>query len=307
MKRLTQLIAVFLITCLCFSSANAQNTYELNTGWKCAPSDSVKANGYQLSSQNFNNNNWMPATVPGTVLTTLLNNKNIPDPFYGMNNELIPDIYKAGNRFYTYWFVKDFKEKAVKEQQVYIDFRGVNYSCEIYLNGKKLNKTTQEGMFLRYSYNITTYLNKSGDNRLAVLVFPPPVPGNPNGGQGGDGTIARNVGLQYTAGWDWIQPIRDRNTGIWDKVTIQKTGKIRIADTHVITLVPGIRQPEGSQQPAIIKVTAEVKNPTANTVGGVLSYDLGGKILFKNVILKPNASQEISFNDLILPAAVTIA
>lgn len=242
----------------------------------------------------------MPATVPGTVLTTLLNNKKIPDPFYGMNNELIPDIYKVGNRFYTYWFIKDFKEKAVKEQQVYIDFRGVNYSCEIYLNGKKLNKTTQEGMFLRYSYNITTYLNKSGDNRLAVLVFPPPVPGNPNGGQGGDGTIARNVGLQYTAGWDWIQPIRDRNTGIWDKVTIQKTGKIRIADTHVITLVPGIRQPEGSQQPAIIKVTAEVKNPTANTVGGVLSYDLGGKTLSKNVILKPNASQEISFNDLIL-------
>ncbi len=300
MKRLTQLVLIFLITGLSFSFADAQSTYELNTGWRCAPIDSVKANGDQLSSQSFNSANWMPATVPGTVLTTLLNNKKIPDPFYGMNNELIPDIYKTGNRFYTYWFVKDFKEKAVGDEQVYLDFRGVNYSCDIYLNGKKLNKVTQEGMFLRYSYNITTYLSKSGNNRLAVLVSPPPVPGNPNGGQGGDGTIARNVGLQYTAGWDWIQPIRDRNTGIWDKVTIQKTGKIRIADTHVITLVPGIRQSEGPQQPAIIKVTAEVKNPTANTVSGVLSYDIGGKTLSKNVILKANADQEISFNDLIL-------
>jgi hypothetical protein len=41
----------------------------------------------------------------------MLANKEIPDPFYGMNNEQIPDIYKTGRDYYTYWFVKNFKEE----------------------------------------------------------------------------------------------------------------------------------------------------------------------------------------------------
>jgi mannosylglycoprotein endo-beta-mannosidase len=240
----------------------------------------------------------MPATVPGTVLTTLLNNQKIPDPFWGMNNEHIPDIYKTGADYYTYWFTKDFKEvPALNGGQVYLNFRGINYSCDIYLNGHKLNKTIQKGMFLRFSYNITSFLAKNGNNRLAVLVHPPDVLGNPNGGQGGDGTIARNVGLQYTAGWDWIQPMRDRNTGIWDKVTIQKTGAVRITDEHVITLVPGVRLPEGIQQPAIIKVSAALSNPTTAPVNGTLSFELGGKVISKSISLKANSTTDVSFND----------
>ena len=293
--------AIFcLIICFCSYSAIAQTSYELKTGWKCARIDAVKADGPEISGNHFNTGNWMPATVPGTVLTTLLNNKKIPDPFYGMNNELIPDIYKTGRDYYTYWFVKDFEEKAVMGEQVYLNLRGVNYSCDVFLNGKQVNKTKQEGMFLRYSYNITPLLSKNGNNCLAILVHPPDFPGNANGGQGGDGTIAKGVGLQYTAGWDWIQPIRDRNTGIWDKVTIQKTGKVRITDTHVITDVPGIRQVDGPQLPAIIKVTAELSNPTNNTVNGLLKYTIDHQVILKSVVLKPNENQTVSFDDLSL-------
>ena len=141
-------------------------------------------------------------------------------------------------------------------------------------------------MYLRQSYNITKWMAKDGNNRVAVIVFPPDVVGNPNGGQGGDGTIARGVGLQYTAGWDWIQPIKDRNTGIWDKVTIEKTGAVKIIDPHVITLVPGIRQSDGLQQPAIIQVSADLQNATDKPVSGTLQYQLDGKPVFKKVTFK---------------------
>jgi mannosylglycoprotein endo-beta-mannosidase len=287
-----------LVLFLTVTNIYAQSSYELNSGWMCAPISSVKDNGLVLSTTAFNNSSWMPATVPGTVLTTLLNNQKIPDPFWGMNNEHIPDIYKTGADYYTYWFTKDFKEvSALNGGQVYLNFRGINYSCDIYLNGHKLNKTIQKGMFLRFTYNITSFLAKNGNNRLAVLVHPPDVLGNPNGGQGGDGTIARNVGLQYTAGWDWIQPMRDRNTGIWDKVTIQKTGAVRITDEHVVTVVPGVRLPEGTQQPAVIKVSAALSNPTAASVSGTLSFELGGKVISKSISLKPNSTTDVSFND----------
>ncbi|TFF38905.1 glycoside hydrolase family 2 protein [Mucilaginibacter psychrotolerans] len=279
-------------------SVKAQNSYELNTGWRCAPIANTKDPGTAISSINYNINDWMPATVPGTVLTTLVANKQMPDPFYGMNNEQIPDIYKTGRDYYTYWFVKDFKQAAAtKGNQVYLNFRGVNYSFDVFLNGHKLNSQLNNGMFMRRSFNITKWLTAAGNNRLAVIVYPPDVVGNANGGQGGDGTIAKNVGIQYTAGWDWIQPIRDRNTGIWDKVTIQTTGAVKINNPHVVTLVPGIRQPDGAQQPAIIKVSTELENAGNAPVSGTLQYILDGKTISKKVTLKANATQEIKLDD----------
>lgn len=292
--------AVF-ITVFLVSAAQAQTAYELNSGWKCAPIAEVKADGMALSQNKYNLENWMSATVPGTVLTSLLNNQKVPDPFYGMNNEHIKDIYNTGRNYYTYWFVKDFEEAApVGGHQVYLNFRGINYSAEIYLNGKKVNPKTHVGMFLRESYNISSLLNKNGKNRLAVLVYPPDPVGNPNGGQGGDGRIAKGVGLQYTAGWDWIVPMRDRNTGIWDKVTIEKTGEVNLLNPHVITIVPGVRKVLGDQQPAIIKASAELQNPTNHAVKGVLQYMLDGNTVSKSVTIPANSTQEVSIPDFTL-------
>ncbi len=51
---------------------------------------------------------------------------------------------------------------------------GVNYSCDIFLNGKKVNPNRHYGMFLQQNYNITKLLNGNGTNRLAVIVYPIP-------------------------------------------------------------------------------------------------------------------------------------
>lgn len=275
--------------------AAGQNRYELNSGWVCAPIGTVKANGEKISAPSYSLKGWMPATVPGTVLTTLLQNKKVPDPFYGMNNEHIPDIYTTGRDHYTYWFVKDFNEKyASGNEQVWLQLRGVNYSCDIFLNGKKLNPLRHYGMFLRQSYNITGLLN-NGNNRVAVIVYPVDPVGNPNGGQGGDGTIARNVSHQYVAGWDWIQPIRDRNTGIWDKVYIERTGAVNLKNPHVVTQVPGIRKTEGPQQPANILVSAELENTSAGKTEGILQFVIDNQVIRQPVTLEPRSVKEVSF------------
>ena len=292
------LLCLALFTFVTFD-IHAQSSYELNAGWTCAPIASVKERGPVISQRSFATSGWMPATVPGTVLTTLLNNKRVPDPFYGMNNEHIKDIYTTGPEYYTYWFVKDFQEvQPSGGNQVYLNFRGVNYRCEIFLNGKKVNAQTHTGMFLRQTYNITALLDKSGRNRLAVLVYPPDPVGNPNGGQGGDGRLANNVGLQYTAGWDWIQPMRDRNTGIWDKVTVEKTGRVRILDPHVVTRVPGKRQVKGPQQPALIQASAELENPGLTPVTGTLQYVLDGQTISKKITLPARSIKEVSLPEL---------
>jgi mannosylglycoprotein endo-beta-mannosidase len=290
---------IFLLLLLCSAlTVNAQQRYELNSGWVCTNIKEAQSTGSEISKTGFSVNNWMPATVPGTVLTTLLNNKKVPDPFYGMNNEKIPDVYKTGNDYYTYWFVKDFEERALGNEQVWLQFRGINYKAEIYLNGKKVNPKTQVGMHIRAQYNITKLLAANGKNRLAVIVYPPDFPGNPNGGQGGDGTIAKGLTTQYTAGWDWIQPTRDRNTGIWDKVTIEKTKSINIRNPQVITLVPGKRLPEGKQNPATVKVSVEVENPTGQSVSGTLQYQIAGKLIKQPITIAANKTATVKLPDL---------
>lgn len=296
MKRI--LLTVFGVVGL-LATTIAQKTYELNQGWYCKKVSEVKEDGIKLSQSGYAVKNWMPAVVPGTVLTTLLENKKVPDPFFGMNNNKIPDIYFAGKDAYTYWFVKDFKELPAKgEEQVWLNFRGINYSCDIYLNGKKLNKELFKGMFLRQRYNITSLLDKSGNNRLAVVVFPPDVVGNPNGGQGGDGTIARNVGHQYVAGWDWIQPIRDRNTGIWDKVTIEKTGAISVEYPHIVTTVPGVRKPDGIQAPAYIDAEATLSNVSGIVKNGFLKYQIDNQTTYVPVTLQPHETKIVKIDRL---------
>ena len=291
MNQLTYRLAALLLALS--SWAYGQNEYELNSGWQCSPIGKTKDTGTAISAPFYALTGWQPAVVPGTVLTTMLANKQVPDPFYGMNNNKIPDIFNTGREYYTYWFVKDFKETGKAGEQVWLNFRGINYSCDVFLNGKKLNSKPYTGMFLRQSFNVTPFLQKDGRNRLAVIVYPPDPVGNPNGGQGGDGTIARNVAHQYVAGWDWIQPIRDRNTGIWDKVTIEKTGVVNVKNPHVITNVPGKRQPEGAQQPATIRVSAELENASPTRQEGTLTYTMNGQIVTKKVSLAPRTTTAV--------------
>ncbi|QHL86820.1 glycosyl hydrolase [Nibribacter ruber] len=301
MKHKLPFLLSFLFLNFFHFPATSQTSYELNAGWKCQSIAKVKENGHAISKATYSTATWQPAVVPGTVLTTQLANQQIPDPFYGMNNQRIPDIYTTGRDYYTYWFAKDFQEAPPqKNEQVWLHLRGVNYSCDVFLNGQKLNDKTHEGMFLRQSYNITQHLAKDGKNRLALVVFPPDPVGNPNGGQGGDGTIAKNVTHQYVAGWDWIQPIRDRNTGIWDKVTIEKTQLINVKNPHIITLVPGKRKPEGTQAPATVKVSAELENSTDKKVTGVLQYTLDRKTVSQKVTLPAKATQLVRLKDLVL-------
>ena len=79
----------FLLLLLALAGAlplAAQQRYELNAGWRGLPIGKVTATGAQLSQPNYALTGWQPAVVPGTVLTTQLENKQVPDPFFGMNN-----------------------------------------------------------------------------------------------------------------------------------------------------------------------------------------------------------------------------
>lgn len=275
--------------------ASSQET-PITTGWRAIRASELTVDGRALTTEDPAPEGWINATVPGTVLTTLVNNSLMPEPWYGMNNETIPDVWDAGRDYYTYWFFTRFSIPGLDStRQVWLNFRGINYRAEIWVNGSLLSDTATDGMFLRRKYNVTSLLNPGGHNRLAVRVEPPLNPGKPNGGQGGDGTIGRDVTMQYTAGWDWIQPVRDRNTGIWDAVTIEITGDIDIRNSFARTRVPGERLPGELQDPAFVTFSAELVNPTGRIVEGEVAVSYMGSTDRKKIKLPPQSTVTYTF------------
>ena len=286
MKILISLLTIIIV--LVCDTQGQPSSILLNEGWKARRATDVLVDGTEITSPGFKPDGWIDAVVPGTILTTLLYNKQIPDPFFGMNNNNIPDVYDTGRDYYTYWFYKEFNLPEIKDDQhVWIKFRGINYFAEIFLNGKRVNLNTHEGMYLREKYLITPFINSGKTNRLAIWVAPPDPVGNPNGGQGGDGTIGRNVTMQFTAGWDWICPVRDRNTGIWDQVSVEITGSVDLRNPFVGMRVPGVRVPGAKQQPAFLKPSVELVNPAASVVEGVLSVSLEDQSISVKTTLNP--------------------
>lgn len=272
----------------------------IHSDWYARKANEVKMDGNQLSAAPLDKTGWLPARVPGTVLTTLLENHMYPAPEFGLNNNLIPDIHEVGNDFYTYWFTRQFTINNLPEgRNVWLNFRGINYKAEIFLNGKRINRNTHEGMFLSKTFNITPYLRTDAPNVLAVLVYPPTHAGNPNGGQGGDGQIARNNTMQYTPGWDWIQPVRDRNTGIWDEVSITTTGPVCLSSPYVVTKVPGVRDPETkTQREAFVNTSVELENTGSTSLKGLLVCETNGTRLTQPVTLSPFEKKTVSLNPL---------
>ena len=272
----------------------------IHSDWYARKANEVKMDGNRLSAAPLDKTGWFPARVPGTVLTTLLENHMYPAPEFGLNNNLIPDIHEVGNDFYTYWFTRQFTINNLPEgRNVWLNFRGINYKAEIFLNGKRINRNTHEGMFLRKTFNITPYLRTDAPNVLAVLVYPPTHAGNPNGGQGGDGQIARNNTMQYTPGWDWIQPVRDRNTGIWDEVSITTTGPVCLSFPYVVTKVPGVRDPETkTQREAFVNTSVELENTGSTSLKGLLVCETNGTRLTQPITLSPFEKKTVSLNPL---------
>lgn len=87
------------------------NVKLLNLGWLAARSTEVNFTGEELTTTHPPTHSppWIDAVVPGTVLATLVKNKLVPDPFYGLENEAILDIGDSGREYYTFWFFIKFQ------------------------------------------------------------------------------------------------------------------------------------------------------------------------------------------------------
>lgn len=219
--------------------------WRLDDGWTMFDDSTLAVSGKSVFGDDLEIG--YNATVPGTVLTTLVDQGVYPDPYYGLNNIAIPDELCRRNWWYRIQFNtpdKVFNPSTSTEVSLkrYIVFNGINYKSDIYLNGSKIGTT--EGAFIRGIFDVTDIL-KPTENVLAVHVYPPDNPGIPHEqsiseGQGLNGGCLSLDGPTFIAsmGWDWIPGIRDRNIGIWQDVRLLSGGQVRIGDPMIVADLP---------------------------------------------------------------------
>jgi len=257
------------------------------SAWTLRPAPDVKDAAERISQNGFPAKDWWAATVPGTVLTTMIDRGIYPDPDYGLNNLAIPETLNKQD----YWYRTEFTPPAeAKSRRLTLDFEGINYFAEVWLNGKQIG--TIKGAFVRGIFDITDTVQFGKTNTLAVRVSPPPHPGIPHeqsikAGPGENGGIMCLDGPTFVAteGWDWMPAIRDRDTGIWQRVTLRATGAVRIGDPQIVTKLP---LPDTSS--AEVEISVPLKNGWASAVNGTLTASFEGVTITKNVSAGPGKS-----------------
>jgi len=263
---------------------------ELRSGWQLQDAAKVPENGAALSMASFEPSHWLKATVPGTVLTSLVDDGVYPEPLYGENNR--PDKIPESLCRTSYWYqARVDVPAAYAGREIWLNFEGINYLAEVWVNGRQAGEI--RGAFARGTFNVTPYVEAGHAAAVAVHILPQPHPGythektvySGTGGNGGNTAIDGPTFL-CTIGWDWIPGIRDRDTGIWQKVTLSASGPVVIEDPYVVSDLPLPRT-----DVADLTLEATLRNVTQEPQTGYLVGD-GEQAAFRvPVSLKPGEAR----------------
>jgi len=183
----------------------------LHQNWQIQQSSKINQNGDILSTNQAITNGWYPATVPSTVMGTLTRNGQYKDLLIGTN-------YKQADRSpfnVSWWYRTQFNLPALKKgQHVSLQFDGLTYRANIWLNGKQFaSKDEVFGPFCRFSFDITQDVEEN--NVLAVEIFR---------AQAGE----PNIGFV-----DWNPRPLDENMGLFREVKLAITGDLEIKNTRI--------------------------------------------------------------------------
>jgi hypothetical protein len=298
---------VISLSPLCFSAVHAAGSkglpapLRLASGWELQDAGQVPQTGEALSRTDYQPAGWHRATVPGTVLTSLVNDGIYPEPLYGENNRTnsIPDSLCRTD----YWYRTTFTPpQSYSGKQIWLNFLGINYIAEVWVNGRQVG--TIKGAFTRGIFNVTPCVTVGAANALAVHVRPQPHPGATHektiaSGTGRNGGVTGLDGPTFlcSIGWDWIPTIRDRDTGIWQDVILSATGPVVVQDPYVTSDLPLPRT-----DTADLTVQATVRNVTDTPQDGTLTGTVDGISFKQDVSLAPNETRTVTFIPATTPA-----
>jgi len=176
----------------------------------------------------------VPAHVPGSAYESLIDNKIIEDPFYGVREHEMSWIYNSNWQYKTEFEVN---LEFLNYPNILLQFDGIDTISDIYLNGECIGST--ENMFLKYEFNVKSKL-KEGKNVLIVVIKSPTRKALAEMKKHGTKltTFMALRGIpylrkpQFSFGWDWGPKLPD--IGIWQSVGLIAFDDIKIGSIYTV-------------------------------------------------------------------------
>src|SRR5262249_35222763 len=165
------------------SSVIMDNRLALRDDWTLQSSCKVEGKGEAISTPSFQPKGWYTVSVPTTVFAAQVKHKVFPDPYFGMNLRSVPGVtYPIGSNFSNipmqqdnpyltpWWYRKEFViPAAFRGKKLWLNFHGINYRANIWLNGKQIaNSDDVAGAWRTYEFNITETAKVGAPNVQAV-------------------------------------------------------------------------------------------------------------------------------------------
>jgi hypothetical protein len=274
-------------------------TVPVESGWRLTLDDWAGADGTELSKTSVDTSGWLPATVPGTVLGSLVDEGKLPDPVVGLNNLHIPEALSR----HSWWYKRDFELprglRTGAGRRTWLEFDGINHTADIWLNGHHVGGLTYP--FARSAHDVTELLATGGAaNALAVKITPMPVPGSPGDkGPAGESWVdagANQMNLNSptylaSSGWDWMPAVRDRAAGIWNHARLRSTGHVVIGDPRVDTVLPDLPQVSVAE----LTIVVPVRNADSADHRTTVSASFDDVRVSKVVTVPAGESVEVTF------------
>ena len=190
--------------------------------------------------------------VPGTVISHMLQNKLIEDPYWRCNEYAVRELM-ANNYLYERTFTVSGEDLDFSCAELICD--GIDTIASISINSRLVAETRD--MHRTYRLPVKEFLQE-GENRIEVF-FHSPLDFVRKEDEGNDifyastGCIHGNAALRkahYMFGWDWGPQLPDM--GIFRNIAIEYFSEAKIQDIQ-------IRQEHGSSGSAGLKFEVEIK------------------------------------------------
>ena len=171
------------------------------------------------------NEQWLEATVPGTVHTDLLDNGQIPDPYFRDNELKVKWIEDAD---WEYKKIFEVDKTLWDRERIELVCEGLDTFATIWINGSLLSRT--DNMFRGYRFDARPLL-RFGTNEIRIL-FESPVrrekilAGRHSYTLPGGGPHTRKAPFHF--GWDWGP--RLVTSGIWRPLYLEGWDGARIVE-----------------------------------------------------------------------------
>ncbi|MGN0485435.1 MAG: glycosyl hydrolase 2 galactose-binding domain-containing protein [Lachnospiraceae bacterium] len=175
---------------------------------------------------------WMDASVPGSVYSNLIANGKMEDPYWGENEY---QAIELGKKDYQFERTFEVTRENLETEELYLVFEGIDTIADIFLNEEKVASVSD--MHRTYRFSVKDKLQE-GENTLRVYFHSAlnaakekyenrPVWGVDTTVKG----FSQIRKAHYMFGWDWGPVLADM--GFYRSVYLLAVGEAAIVDAHI--------------------------------------------------------------------------